>query len=108
MQWLKEKSCEVSVIYTGSSVEDTNSDESTKGFDDKEESEITVECLNKRPDLKELVRSEIKLSELENNNITFYSCGPATFNDDFRNAVVQGIDSSLKIDVELEEESFTW
>ncbi|AJV68204.1 AQG_2a_G0037460.mRNA.1.CDS.1 [Saccharomyces cerevisiae] len=108
LQWLKEKSCEVSVIYTGSSVEDTNSDESTKGFDDKEESEITVACLNKRPDLKELVRSEIKLSELENNNITFYSCGPATFNDDFRNAVVQGIDSSLKIDVELEEESFTW
>lgn len=74
----------------------------------KKKAEITVACLNKRPDLKELVRSEIKLSELENNNITFYSCGPATFNDDFRNAVVQGIDSSLKIDVELEEESFTW
>lgn len=108
LQWLKERNCEVSVIFTGSSFEDTNSDDSTKASDDKEDNEITVKCLNKRPDLKELVRSEIKLSESENNNITFYSCGPSTFNDDFRHAVVQGIDSSLKIDVELEEESFTW
>lgn len=107
LYWLQSHNCNVKVIYTGSrKLEDSF----PIAADDNNHmlKTLDVEKLYGRPGLMELVYTEVASCNLRSTDVTFISCGPSEFNDKFRHTVRNCITKNLKIDVDLEEESFSW
>ncbi|CCF60746.1 hypothetical protein KAFR_0L01370 [Kazachstania africana CBS 2517] len=115
LQWLSSKGCHVIILYTGLKEKDYNNIEvaNTTVFSSTDtitslSSKFTIQNINKRPDLSGLILEEIGQAEKEDKDITFVSCGPSSFNDDFRYHLSNSLTSKLRISVDYKEESFTW
>ncbi|CCK68717.1 ferric/cupric-chelate reductase KNAG_0B02740 [Huiozyma naganishii CBS 8797] len=114
LQWLRDKGCEVIIVFTGAKQEttiictsSTNSLSSSCSLE-KNPIDVNVHYLHKRPDLEELVQKEIGESEAASNDVAFVSCGSSPFNDQFRYTVGKCIQRTTAINVELQEESYVW
>ncbi|AET41366.1 ferric/cupric-chelate reductase Ecym_8070 [Eremothecium cymbalariae DBVPG len=107
LKYLELRNCDVHIICTKSQefLEETSSlDISAQKCLDS----FSIEWISNRPDLNSFVGQEIDVSSKRSQDLTFISCGPSLFNDHLRHAARCGISKSLKIDVDLQEESFTW
>lgn len=108
LEWLASNNCRVTVICT--SKEENMDFESISDYSEKpkqfhsKSSNLEVVNLASRPDIRQMVRESIENSE---QNITVISCGPSSFLDDVRYSVKEEL-STAKVDVDFEEESFTW
>lgn len=105
LRWLRQRNCDVKIIYT--KAEDRDPESSSLDIE-LDEFKQGVEKLYCRPDLQSLIKSEIELASEGSVDLTILSCGPASFNDDLRQSVVNNMRSDLKISVDLEEESYSW
>ncbi|QLQ79145.1 hypothetical protein HG537_0B04930 [Torulaspora globosa] len=105
LQWLKTQGTKISIIYTKADNKDI---EASSVGSQTSESGYNLEKLYSRPDLLSLVESEVQQASNEAVDLTIVSCGPPSFNDELRDSVVRSIAHDLKIDVELQEESYTW
>ncbi|QLL31632.1 hypothetical protein HG536_0B04960 [Torulaspora globosa] len=105
LQWLKAQGTKISIVYT--KADDKDVEASSKGSQTSE-SGYELEKLYSRPNLLSVVESEVQQASSEAVDLTIVSCGPPSFNDELRDSVVRSIAPDLKIDVELQEESYTW
>ncbi|CAL9732262.1 ferric/cupric reductase transmembrane component 1 [Monosporozyma unispora] len=113
LNWLRSKGCDVKIVVTSFDKESFNFDteSSSKSFTEKAtdcKEELYIEKLGAKPNLYEIVGSEIATSESVNKNINFVGCGPELFNDDLRAAVATQIPKISNINVEFQSESFVW
>lgn len=105
LKWLSSKNCIISIKFTKADNQDLELSSNESEFN---EAQYDIEKRYSRPDLISLVTSEIQQASKESNNLAIIGCGPPSFNDELRYSVVNAIDSGLKIDVDLKEESYTW
>ena len=96
------------LLFTG-----TNNERDTESISDLSEKQksfensypdINIEMLNRRPEMNPLIHKAIENSQ---NDITFISCGPSSFLDTVRYNIKEEM-KNAKVDVSLQEESFTW
>lgn len=102
---LKTQGTKVSIIYTKAEEKDL---EISAVSSEASESRYDIEKLYLRPNLHNLVESEVQQASEEAIDLTIVSCGPPSFNDELRHSVAKNIGNDLKIDVDLQEESYTW
>lgn len=105
--WLQSQNCDVKIIYTGSK----ELEESSSLFSEDDEKmlkTLSVDRIYGRPNLMEIVSSEVGSCNAQLTDITFISCGPSAFNDTFRHNVRDCISEHTKVNINLEQESFTW
>ncbi|QEU59010.1 Fre1 [Kluyveromyces lactis] len=109
LAWLASNNCKITFVYTKDIGSDTESvsdySEKPKSIQDQKiSSKIEVLTLSTRPDMNQIVHEAITSSE---EDISFVSCGPSSFIDAVRYSVKKEL-ANAKVDVDLEEESFTW
>lgn len=105
LQFLKTGGTNVSIVYTKAEEKDVESISTDISLS---VSKYNLEKLNSRPNLRDLVNTEVQQASKDHMNLTIVSCGPPSFNDELRHSVVTTIVGGLKIDVDLQEESYTW
>ncbi|SCU92039.1 LADA_0F13850g1_1 [Lachancea dasiensis] len=106
LKFLLSKGCEVTILCTNP--KELECGNLSPCFDDKVLEKIEVKNLFSRPDLNSLITLEIQESSYQSRNVKFITCGPSTFNVDFRATLAAALDNQLTIDVALQEESFVW
>lgn len=117
LEWLSARKCIVQIVVTRFDADlgifDVESSDKSE-IENKEKDtkldrdEIHVHKLGSKPNLPEIVSTEIKKCKSVNQNITFVGCGPELFNDHLRAAVARNIPRSSNINVEFQSESFVW
>ncbi|CAR30101.1 ferric/cupric-chelate reductase [Lachancea thermotolerans CBS 6340] len=106
LKWLLSQKCQITILCTSpKELEETGSSFNT---DNKLLEILDVRSLFARPDLRALVSEEVKEASDQSKDLTFISCGPSTFNIDFRASVSNTLRQKQSIDVALKEESFVW
>lgn len=116
LKWLRTRDCKVEIIVTSVDVDLVTLDIESSNKSEPENIEkdtlnrdgIYINKLGCKPNLSEIVTTEIAESESLCHNITFVGCGPETFNDHLRSSVAKGIPKSSRINIDFQSESFGW
>lgn len=113
LRWLISKNCDVKIVVTSPETDSYSIDteSSSKPFIEKSKKckeELNIENLGAKPNLNQLVVSEIAISESAGKDVDFIVCGPEQFNDELRAAVATNIPNNASINIELQSESFVW
>ncbi|CAB4253973.1 similar to Saccharomyces cerevisiae YLR214W FRE1 Ferric reductase and cupric reductase, reduces siderophore-bound iron and oxidized copper prior to uptake by transporters [Maudiozyma barnettii] len=128
---LSQLNCNVEIICTARTSNNTPVDEKMKGFKDKlqfttatdsgssatstndryAKSHYEIQYIEARPDLGQLIASRISKSQNQSSqptDLNILTCGPSSFNDKIRFHMTEELAKNISINVNFDEKSFTW